>query len=189
MHRRQHLGGHGTAGIGLLEAYHLGHAVLRTQEGFQVIEQLMDPELAVVEQPDRASRQGRQTGGPVTGGHGLFERGIEHTNGHRVNPPSVHHSSMTCVTAWALEPSHGGMIAPKPPAGPPAATTNKSAGSRSARNSCCGPPLRSTIVRLPTVAHSRRNSRVCRNMKSWISCFCQPAAAIKSRNCFGMTMA
>ena len=36
------------------------------------------------------------------------------------------------VTAWLLLPSHGGMTAPKPPAGPPAAITSRWSGDSSA---------------------------------------------------------
>ncbi len=36
------------------------------------------------------------------------------------------------VTAWLLCPSHGGMTAPNPPAGPPAATTSRWSGDSSA---------------------------------------------------------
>ncbi len=39
---------------------------------------------------------------------------------------------MATVTALVLWPSHGGMIAPNPPAGPPAAITNRCSGVSSA---------------------------------------------------------
>ena len=39
--------------------------------------------------------------------------------------PQSRQTPKGCVTALLLVPNHGGIIAPKPPAGPPAAMTNK----------------------------------------------------------------
>src|SRR6266850_892618 len=74
--------------------------------------------------------------------------------------------SIAFVTARPLDPNQGGMTAPNPPAGPPAATISRSLGSRRAVNSWVGPPLRSTMFFLPTFAHSPRRTRAERNMYS-----------------------
>src|SRR6516164_5273335 len=58
------------------------------------------------------------------------------------------------VTARLLWPSQGGITAPKPPAGPPAAITRRSSGESSAVYSLS--PRSRTTAPLPTSAHSRR---------------------------------
>src|SRR5579872_7435438 len=58
------------------------------------------------------------------------------------------------VTARLLVPSHGGITAPNPPAGPPAATTSSWSGDSSAVYTVA--PRSRTTAALPHSAHSRR---------------------------------
>ena len=78
----------------------------------------------------------------------VFTGRIEHAETSCQPPFEVAGISIAWVTACALEPNQGGITAPNPPAGPPAATTNKSSGDCRAVNSWSGPPRPCTIVGL-----------------------------------------
>ena len=68
---------------------------------------------------------------------------------------------IAAVTAWLLVPNQGEIIAPNPPAGPPAATNNRWSGLGSAQYSVS--PLSRITEPLPTVAHSERLTRAFSN--------------------------
>src|SRR6516225_2213332 len=73
--------------------------------------------------------------------------------GGGIGPQSMQ-TPIGSVTARLLWPSQGGITAPKPPAGPPAAITRRSSGESSAVYSLS--PRSRTTAPLPTSAHSRR---------------------------------
>src|SRR5206468_2529752 len=182
---RDHLSRRWPAGIRFLEAQNVRHAVLGAQDLLYVVEEFAAFRFAVVQQPNRRPGERCQTFRRDDCRDSFFERRIKNTYCHCNSfLPSI---SMAFVTARPLEPNQGGMTAPNPPAGPPAATISRSLGSLIAVNSCVGPPPRSTMFVLPTFAQSERTTRAERNMYSRMSRFCQPAATSKSRSCFGMT--
>src|SRR6266849_7437100 len=94
---------------------------------------------------------------------------------------------IAAVTALVLLPIHGGMTAPKPPAGPPAATTRRCSGDSSAAG--IRSPRSRTIAPFPTPAHSARRTRARSYKKSAMLRLVQPARSIGSRSCFGITIA
>jgi len=89
------------------------------------------------------------------------------------------------VTASDFSAYQGGMTAPKPPAGPPAAMTSRSSGVRSAVWTSAA--FRPTTAPLPTLPQSPRVTRARSWMNSRTSRFDQPAAWSTSR-CCGPTM-
>src|SRR5262249_50890121 len=99
------------------------HAVL-AQQVFQMVVEVCGADLRVVEQSDRRAVQdgGRCEGQRLELG---IDSGGEHSDRHGF-------SSVRIVTAPDFSPYHGGMTAPNPPAGPPAETTSRSSGVRSA---------------------------------------------------------
>src|SRR5207237_8501601 len=88
-------------------------------------------------------------------------------------------SSMRIVTAKDFAPNHGGMIAPNPPAGPPAETTSRSSGVRSAVWTRSG--SLPTTDALPTDARAPRLTHARSCTYSRMSFFDQPAPPNTSR--------
>src|SRR5262249_3353378 len=174
----EHLGRDRPRRVGLAAADELAHAGL-AQQVFQGIVEGRGAYLRVVEQTDRRTVQ--------YGGRGGGERlevgidwGAETSDAHGF-------SSMRMVTARDFAPNPGGMIAPTPPAGPPAETTSRSSGVRSAV--CTRSGSLPTTVALPTDAQSPRFNRARSCTYSRMSFFDQPAAAKTSRFCRPMTIA
>ena len=83
---------------------------------------------------------------------------------HRPGGPQSTQAPIGSVTAALLSPSQGGITAPKPPAGPPAATTSSRSGASSAAYSVSA--WSRTTARLPTSAHSPRRTRA----RAWMKC-------------------
>src|SRR6185436_16137901 len=128
-------------------------------------------DLSVVEEDERRAvqRGGRGEGGRLEVG---IDSGVEDSDRHGF-------SSMRIVTATDFSAYHGGMIAPNPPAGPPAETTSRSSGERSAV--CTRLGSLPTTAALPTVAQSLRVTRACSCTYSRMSFLLQPPAANTSR--------
>src|SRR5262245_38732181 len=158
----------------------------RTEEVLDVIEEPVDIHLAVVEEADSRARERaerrRQTRRGRPGCDGRIEDGDRHT----LLLQQVTQSPIARVTAGDFVTDQGGTTAPKPPAGPPAATTSRSSGAASAVYSRSSPRARRVF---PTARHSLRRTRARRCTNSRTSRFCQPAATSRSRSCFGITRA
>src|SRR6185312_8486187 len=98
----------------------------------EVIEEALGADLGIVEQADRrAIERGERRSHARCLPFGVEAR-IEHTDAHGITLFSAGPSWITSVMASDFRPYHGGTITPKPPAGPPAATTSRSSGDRSA---------------------------------------------------------
>src|SRR5262249_28575239 len=89
------------------------------------------PLLAVGDEPDRPAHGRGGSGGRLPTGCFLLVGGVKHAKDHGRCSPFAGGASqstqapMAAVTALVLLPIHGGMTAPKPPAGPPAAMTRR----------------------------------------------------------------
>src|SRR5262245_2488151 len=121
------------------------------QHALKLREIAFGPFLAVRDEADGlALERGRSRRG-IRAGDCQLIGGIEHAKDHELAPargsrvarmarPSCQlfggsqstHAPMAAVTALVLLPIQGGITAPKPPAGPPAATTRRSSGDASA---------------------------------------------------------
>src|SRR5690348_11311779 len=132
-------------------------------------------DLGVVEEAERGPRQRRHRWREGQRLEVRIEPGVEHPDRH-VASPLV---STGTVTASDFSAYHGGTTAPNPPAGPPAATTSRSSGVRSA--GCTSSALRPTTAALPTPCHSPRRTRARSCTYSRTSRLDQPAASRTSR--------
>src|SRR5262249_3274466 len=174
----EHLGRDGPRRVGLAAPDELPHAVL-AQQIFEVVVEMRGADLRIVQQADgravqyggRCERERLEVG---------IDSGVEDSNAHGF-------SSMRIVTATDFSAYHGGMIAPKPPAGPPAEITSRSSGVRSAV--CTRSGSLPTTAALPTDAQSPRFNRARSCTYSRMSFFDQPAAGNTSRFCRPMTIA
>src|SRR5438445_437664 len=152
--------------------------VVPAQEVVQMVVEVGGADLRIVEQADRRALQhgGRCEGERLELG---IDSGVEDSDSHGF-------ASMRIVTAKDFAPNHGGMIAPNPPAGPPAETTSRSSGVRSAVWTRSG--SLPTTDALPTDAQSPRLTHARSCTYSRMSFFDQPAAANTSRFCRPITM-
>src|SRR5205085_12402428 len=113
------------------------------------VAEAVDPDLAVVEDPDRRALQAAERRGRAGGGGRAFGGRVEHLDRHRSScGPQARQTPIPAVTARARFPSQGGTTEANPPAEPPAATTSRSPGVSRAETSSPGPPG-STSARLP----------------------------------------
>ncbi len=135
----------GRAVVRLRPPYDSGNTELRAQHALELGEIALGALLAVGDESDGlAPERGRSRRRPAPGSLHLVRR-IKHAQDHGLNSDSCSQSDrtaallpnqafggsqstqapMAAVTALVLLPIQGGMTAPKPPAGPPAATTRR----------------------------------------------------------------
>src|SRR5207245_4466672 len=166
----EHLGRDRSRRVRLATSDELAHAVL-AQEVFQMVVEVGGAYLRIVEQADRRALQhgGRCEGERLELG---IDSGVEDSDSHGF-------SSMRIVTAKDFAPNHGGMIAPNPPDGPPAETTSRSSGVRSAVWTRSG--SLPTTDALPTDAQSPLLTHARSCTYSRMSYFDPPATALTCR--------
>src|SRR5690606_30357403 len=136
----QDLGRHRPRGVGLAPADELAHAVAALQDLGDEIVEALGADLAVVEQADHGSlERGERRRHAQRLAFGAQAR-VQDFQGHvslllsfTKERTMGHQAWIARVTASDFLPYQGGTMAPKPPAGPPAAMTRRSSGPRSAR--------------------------------------------------------
>src|ERR1700704_1544951 len=114
------------SGVRFTATNELTHAVSRLQNFGHEVEKKLCPDLRIVEQTDDCAVQRRQRRRQAKCFPFRTEAWIQYSKNHRSFLDLTCHTGI--VTARDFFPYHGGTTAPKPPAGPPAATTSRSSG-------------------------------------------------------------
>src|SRR4051812_5555551 len=124
----------GRAVVRLGAAHDVHDTMLLAQHLLEMHEEALGAFLAVGDEADSLSFECVEPRRGLAGCRRLSSGRIEDAEGHGDSYAHFFGGSQSTqapignVTAWLLLPSHGGMTAPKPPAGPPAAITSSWSG-------------------------------------------------------------